>query len=670
MCGIAGFWSPRGREGGLPAILRAMTDAIAHRGPDDEGAYCDESAGLALGHRRLSIVDVSAAGHQPMRSGSGRFELVYNGEIYNFREIRAELQQSGVSFRSGTDTEMILEAVERWGLDAALQRFAGMYAFALWDRERSTLHLCRDRLGEKPLYYGWIGETFAFASELKALRTLPEWRGEIDRDALAVFLRHNYIPAPYSIYRGVKKLLPGAYLSVSEPVPGALPAEKVYWNISDVATRGLASPFDYDDAGLIAACRDLLRATVGEEMVADVPLGAFLSGGVDSSLIVALMQEQSERRVKTFTIGFGVPEYNEADHAKRVARHLGTEHTELYVTPEEARAVIPRLPMLYDEPFADASQIPTFLVAQLARSKVTVSLSGDGGDELFGGYNRYFWGERLWSNMRRVPAPLRRGLSHALRTVSVDGWNGAIAPIQHFIPAKRRLANPGDRLHKLAGILGATTPDDLYRRLVSHWQSPMTVVRRSTELETALERLPPGIDPMVARMMILDQMSYLPDDILVKVDRAAMGVSLETRAPFLDHRVVEFAWRVPLSAKLRDGRGKWLLRQVLDSYVPRSLIERPKMGFGVPIDHWLRHELREWAEDLLEAGRLRHEGFFDAALIRAKWDEHRSGRRNWQYLLWPVLMFQAWLAEERAAAPALRHDTVASSIAVARSLTA
>jgi asparagine synthase (glutamine-hydrolysing) len=648
MCGIAGFWSPARLDEPPDAVLRAMTGTIEHRGPDDAGAWLDEGTGIALGHRRLSILDLSPAGHQPMPSASGRYQLAFNGEIYNFAEVRGELERQGVRFCSRSDTEVILEAVETWGLVPALQRLAGMFAMALWDRREHALHLVRDRIGEKPLYYGWVGGSLVFGSELKALRAFPGWDGAIDRGALALFLRHGYVPAPYSIHQGVSKVVPGRVVTFRSPDRARGHVEVAYWSAADVAEAGTRDPLRLSERELVDTVERRLSATIGEEMVADVPLGAFLSGGIDSSLVVALMQRQSARPVRTFTIGYHQRQYNEAEHAAAIARHLGTDHTELYVTPQDALEVIPRLPTLYDEPFADASQIPTFLVSRLAREHVTVSLSGDGGDEFFGGYNRYFWSTRLWSKLRRLPIPLRRGVASALRAVPPAGWDRIFDTVGTALPAARRMTIPGDRVHKLAGVMPVSSREHMYREFVTIWREPSAIALGAPEPTTALtdrERWP-AIDDFVSRMMYLDSVSYLPDDIMVKVDRAAMGVSLETRAPFLDHRVVELAWRVPMEYKVRDGKGKWILREILYRHVPRALIERPKMGFGVPIDHWLRGELREWADDLLSPARLRDEGYLDAKGIRLKWNEHQSGRRNWQYLLWVALMFQSWLGAQ------------------------
>lgn len=647
MCGIAGWL---GLESATDVIVR-VGDTLVHRGPDDGGSWIDADAGVALLHRRLSIVDLSPAGHQPMASAGGRYVIAFNGEIYNHLELRRDLEASGAgsAWRGHSDTETLLAALGAWGVEEALRRCVGMFAFALWDREARTLTLARDRMGEKPLYYGWQGRTFLFGSELKALRAHPVFRGEVDRNILTLYLRHNYVPAPYSIYRDVFKLPPGAYATLTATdSPGVPPRLTFYWRALDAAARPVRD--DMDDATALSELDAGLRRAIGGQMVADVPLGAFLSGGIDSSTVVALMQAQSSRPVKTFTIGFHEKGYNEAEHAHAVAAHLGCEHTELYVTPEQAMAVIPRLPELYDEPFADSSQIPTFLVAQLARQHVTVSLSGDGGDELFGGYNRYFWAARIWRGLGSTPYALRAGVAGAMTGLSPATWNRLFDVAGFMLPARFRYANSGDKLHKLAEMLAARSPEEVYLYLVSQWKQPADLVPGATEPPTVLtdrQRWAP-LERFESRMMYLDQMSYMPDDILVKVDRAAMGVSLETRVPMLDHRLVEFAWQLPMRMKIRDGQGKWLLRQVLYRYVPKALIERPKMGFGVPIDAWLRGPLREWAEALLSTERLVQEGYFNPEPIREKWQEHLSGRRNWAYYIWTILMFQTWLERQGA----------------------
>lgn len=634
--------------------IRAMVSALRHRGPDGAGVWVNAEAGVALGHSRLAVLDLSDSGHQPMVSGSGRYVIVFNGEIYNHLALRAQLQDGNsqqVNWRGHSDTETLLAGIEAWGLEKTLKNTTGMFALALWDRQERTLYLARDRLGEKPLYYGWQKGDFVFGSELKAIKAHSSFEGEIDRNAITLLLRHSYIPGPYSIYKGVRKLPPGCFLKLSlgdrRLLETRLTEPVAYWSLGDVVKAGIDHPFVGSDYDAVEALDGLLRNSVHQQMVADVPLGAFLSGGVDSSTIVALMQSQSSQRVKTFSIGYSEAGYNEAEYAKAVAQCLGTEHTELYVSPQQALDVIPRLPLLFDEPFSDASQIPTFLVSAMTRQHVTVSLSGDGGDELFGGYNRYFGTQRWWDRIQTIPWWARRLASHGLMSVSPAGWDRIGRAIGGISGTESRRHNLGNNITKLAGVLNVDNDSSLYRHFVSHWLQPGAVVINGNEPPTLVTDPPLELNSIVEQMMVLDTLSYLPDDILVKVDRAAMGVSLETRVPLLDHHVVEFAWRLPLHMKIRNGQGKWILRQVLYKYVPKELIERPKMGFSVPIDSWLRGPLRDWAENLLDESRLRQEGFFNPEPIRQRWKEHLSGRRNWQYHLWDVLMFQAWLQQER-----------------------
>jgi asparagine synthase (glutamine-hydrolysing) len=649
MCGIVGGLNTTLSRTEWKHLLTRMSERLVHRGPDDGGVWVDEKAGIGFGHRRLSILDLSVAGHQPMHSQCGRYVVTYNGEIYNFQELHDELEVLGHKFRGHSDTEVLLAAVSEWGVEKAVGRFNGMFAFGLWDREQQTLYLCRDRIGEKPLYFGWVGASFLFASELKALMTHPDFIRSIDRNSLALYLRHNYIPAPFTIYQGVSKLTPGTILAVREKdLHGRVAIPVSYWSARDVAEEGQADSFAGSAEDAATELEALLLHAVKLRMVADVPLGAFLSGGIDSSTVVALMQAQSDRPVKTFTIGFHEALYDEADHARSVARHLGTEHTELYVTPAEAQAVIPRLPSLYDEPFSDSSQIPTFLVSQLARQSVTVAMSGDGGDELFGGYNRYCWAQDIWRVMGWLPAGVRVSTARMLTFLAPRTWDRILLGRWTSVMGQHL---SGDKLYKLAQVLTTEHPAAVYLNLVSHWRDPQAVVLEGNEPLTTLTDHSrwAKVKDLREQMMFLDTMTYLPDDILVKVDRATMGVSLEGRIPLLDHRVVEFVWRLPVSMKIRGRHGKLLLRHVLKKYVQMQLLERPKMGFGVPIDSWLRGPLREWAEELLDARRLEKEGFFSPQPIREKWVEHLSGKRNWQYHLWDVLMFQAWLNEYRHA---------------------
>ena len=652
MCGIAGFLDTSRRWGnhGLQHTALKMVNTLHHRGPDDVGAWADAGSGIALGHRRLSIVDLSPEGHQPMRSVCGRYVISFNGEIYNFQELRCELEGLEYKFRGHSDTEVMLSCISQWGISHALQRFNGMFAFALWDRQERELHLVRDRVGEKPLYYGWVGKVLVFGSELKALCAYPGSSMEVDRDSLALFLQHNYVPAPHSIYKGIWKVMPGTIVTISGVNTGGSTKATPYWSVQAAVERGMVEPFTGSETEAVAYLDELLRDTVKHRMIADVPLGAFLSGGIDSSTIVALMQAQSERPVQTFTVGFHEAEFNEATHAKAVAQHLGTAHTELYVTPEQTLAVIPKLPTLYDEPFSDSTQVPNFLISELARRDVTVVLSGDGGDELFGGYERYFLGLDIWNKIELMPAMIRKPVARGIRMLSSELWNKLFRIMAPLVPTSFRYRNSGEKIHRLAEMLTAGGSEGMYMLMSGHWNDASSLVVGTSEPSKPVTNSYPWNDHRMhlqERMMFADIMSYLPDDILVKVDRASMGVSLESRVPFLDHRVVEFAWQIPLSMKIRKRTGKWLLRQLLYKYVPPALIDRPKMGFGVPIDAWLRGPLREWAEALLDEKRLRDQGFLTVGPIQQKWSEHLSETSNWQYDLWDVLMFQAWLEHER-----------------------
>jgi len=647
MCGLTGFWQAGNFSASVAfSVAEQMADRIAHRGPDDAGVWVDENSGIALAHRRLSIVDLSPAGHQPMISGSGRYILVFNGEIYNHLDLRAALEKH---WRGHSDTETLLAGFETWGIETTLKKTVGMFAIALWDKQDKVLTLARDRMGEKPLYYGFQNNTFLFASELKSLKAHPDFIGKIDRDVICLYLRHCYIPAPYSIYKGIHKLPPGTYIQL--PITDdlncvSLKTPIAYWRLAKVVEKGLAQPFTGSDNEAVSALDTQLKQSIGLQMTADVPLGAFLSGGIDSSVIVALMQAKSSRPVKTFSIGFTEAGYNEAEYAKAVALHLETEHTELYLSPADCMRIIPGLGSMYDEPFADSSQIPTFLVAQMAREHVTVSLSGDAGDELFCGYNRYVLAEH-WNKITKVPFGIRQATGHLINKIGPAIWDGIFQQAGKVVILP---ANMSQKLGKLATRLEtADRVEDLYYSLVSEIEYPEKAVINAKEppswlAKTGLNMLFPD-----ARlyMMYLDSMTYLPDDILVKVDRAAMAVSLETRVPFLDHNIIELAWSLPLSMKYRDGQTKWLLRQVLYQYVPKQLIERPKAGFGIPLGEWLRGSLKDWAEGLLDETRMQKEGFFNVSFVRRLWQDHLSGRYNRQTLLWNVLMFQAWLEGER-----------------------
>lgn len=645
MCGIAGVLDTRRALSAqeLADLAGRMATTLRHRGPDDEGRWADPAGGIGLGHRRLAVVDLSAHGHQPMHSTDGRWVACYNGEIYNFPALRKRLEAEGSAFQGGSDTEVLLAAIQQWGLGAALDACEGMFALALWDRRERELHLVRDRFGEKPLYHGWVGGLFAFGSELKAFHALPGFVGAVDRASVGAFLRFSYVPAPLTIYRGVEKLLPGHRLTIGPGTrPGATPSSTCYWSASDEIQRLRLDPFPGGDQAVVDEVETTLRRAVGQRMLADVPVGAFLSGGVDSSLIVAFMQQHSRQPVRTFTIGLADQAFDESSEASAVARHLGTDHTPLLVSERDAAGVIPMLADIWDEPFSDISQIPTFLVSRLARTAVTVALSGDGGDELFAGYNRHAWLERLWRRGRRLPQPLRQLLGRSLRSLPPSVVN-ASAGISGHLPMKWQFRIPATKVEKVGRVLGAGDPDDAYLALASHWQEPSRLV-------IGLDGDPgwgvgrgPALPDMTEEILRLDLLGYLPDDILTKVDRAAMATSLETRVPFLDREVFELAWRLPMTARLNGSTTKWALRQVLYRHVPRQLIDRPKMGFDVPIGKWLRGDLRPWAEDLLNEDRLHAQGVLRAGPIREAWQQHLSGRRDLSYELWDVLVLQAWM---------------------------
>jgi asparagine synthase (glutamine-hydrolysing) len=654
MCGLVGILS----QGEIikPLVL-AMTQPIAHRGPDDEGIWIDAEVGVGLGHRRLSIVDLSPSGHQPMASHSGRYVLSYNGEIYNHVALRRAVEEagggpvaSGRPWRGHSDTETLLEAIALWGLKGALERSVGMFALALWDKQERTLHLARDRFGEKPLYYGWVGKDFLFASELKAIRAQPGFTNEVDRKALQLYASRTYIPAPLSIYRRIYKLLPGTILTLT-PEAARTPLDAApslgesrkgvsltpYWSYRDVVEAGLADPL-VNEAEAVDALEQTLAAAIQGQSVADVPVGAFLSGGIDSSTVVALYQKYSSRAVRTFSIGFEEAGFNEAEYAKAVARHFGTEHNERYVTVKETRDVIPLLPAMYDEPFADSSQIPTHLVSKFAREQVTVALSGDGGDELFGGYNRHVMAPAVWGKARRLPAPLRSAMGGPLGKVPPSAWDRLAS-----LGGSRRHPHFGAKVQKaLRTMAGARSLDDVYATFLDEWSGlPSPVLRAGDTSEHGFDMRVRGAGE-AERMMYCDAVSYLPDDILCKVDRASMAASLESRVPFLDHRVAALAARIPLSMKIRAGKGKHILRRLLYREAPASLFERPKAGFGIPVGEWIKGPLRPWAEELLSPQRLREGDWFDASVVRARFEAHMKGEADYTPSLWAVLMFQAW----------------------------
>jgi asparagine synthase (glutamine-hydrolysing) len=646
VCGISGFIDTTGSttEAKLRHLAQAMAGTIRHRGPDDGGVLVDPNVGLAFGFRRLAVLDRSHAGSQPMESANGRWVVIFNGEIYNFVSLRSELEAAGAAFRGTSDTEVLVEGIARWGVRRMLERANGMFAFAAWDRRTRGLVLARDRFGEKPLYYGWQGSTLLFGSELKALRAHPAFRARIDGAALGLYLRHNYVPSPYSIYEGIRKLPPGSLVRADPSKgPGQELVPEAYWSAIQVAAVARSNPLRLHPQDAADALEDALAHSIALRMVADVPVGAFLSGGIDSSTVVALMQRRASVSVQTFTIGFQEDAYNEARVAAAVAAHLGTDHTELYVTPGDAMSVIPRLPEVFDEPFADSSQIPTFLLSELTRRSVTVSLSGDGGDELFGGYSRYLLLERLWRIVSLVPAPLRLAFAGMVRRLPPTAWDELVHTCRWAVPKALAQRPFGDRVHKLADIASVGSVNGLYRQLISHWD-PNSLLGDVAEPNTPVM----GIIGREWRSpremaMAIDTISYLPDDILTKVDRTSMATSLEARIPLLDPRVFELAWRLPASLKVRNGQSKWLLREVLHRHVPPNLVDGPKRGFGVPIGSWLRGPLRAWAEDLLNERLLRADGYLDADAVRERWAEHRAGTRDWKYHLWDVLMFQAWL---------------------------
>ncbi|MGH9291707.1 MAG: asparagine synthase (glutamine-hydrolyzing) [Acidimicrobiales bacterium] len=651
MCGFAGLFDLRQQHdaGALKATAAAMAATLVHRGPDDAGTWADPDAGVALGSRRLAVIDLSAEGHQPMTSESGRYVLAYNGEIYNFASLRHRLEGLGARYSGHSDTEVLLSAIEHWGIDKALSELNGMFAFALWDRREGALTLARDRLGEKPLYFGWAGSVLVFGSELKALLSFPGFRPELDRAALALYFALSRVPAPHTIYEGVFKLRPGTLLVVPAGAPGRGPeAARAYWSAAEVAAEGASHPLRAPVPELVDTLEETLGDAVELRLNADVPVGVFLSGGIDSSTVVALMCSRAGGAVRSFTIGSQDPAYDESRHAAAVARHLGTEHTELLLSAPDTREVIAKLAHIYDEPFADSSQIPTYLVSRLARGQVTVALSGDGGDELFGGYNRHTFGPPILRAMGRVPDPFRRALARILTAPSPSSWDAFFARFGALLPRRARMRIPGIKVQKLARVLAVNGTDALYRMVASTWQEgSLPMLGREPEDPFGLPPVPIELDDEASRMMYLDLVSYLPDDILVKLDRATMAVSLESRVPMLDHRVVELAWRIPAEVKIKGTTGKWILRELLRRHVPSDLVERPKSGFGLPIGAWLRGPLRSWADELLARERLDAEGYLDSAAVHSCWQEHLGGTGDRTDKLWAVLMFEQWLETYR-----------------------
>ncbi len=646
MCGIAGILDPTASTSTdrLGALASSMASSVQHRGPDSSGVWVDADAGVAFGHQRLAVVDLGVGGAQPMLSGGGRWVTVYNGEIYNHPEVRRRLERAGTVFRGSSDTEVLVAAVERWGIDRALDACEGMFAAALWDRQDRELHLLRDRFGEKPLYYGWVGGFFAFGSELKALCALPGFDAELNRRAVTSYLRHNCVPAPDTIWCGVRKLTPGHLVTLRTPAHGVLPEQRCYWSAAEAVARARELQLTGSDSEMVDQLEEALSNAVAARMVADVPVGAFLSGGIDSSTIVALMQRHASGAVRTFTVGFADRSFDESSEAAAVAAYLGTDHTAVHVGDAEAIEVIPHLPDLWDEPFSDVSQIPTYLVSRVARRDVTVSLSGDGGDELFAGYNRHAWLDRVWGRAAVLPAGARRTAGSALGRVP-PGVVEQAARAARILPAGWRVRNPSSKVSKLARVLTASDPEDAYRALTTHWDAATSMVLGNQDrgASDGQRRSPVAGGGITEQMLWSDLVGYLPDDILVKLDRGAMAVSLETRVPFLDRGILDLAWRLPLDAKLRAGQTKWVLRQVLERYVPAALVERPKMGFGLPIGSWLRGVLAPWAEHLLDERRLQGQGLLDPVPIRRAWELHRAGRRDLGYELWDVLVLQSWM---------------------------
>ncbi|MBH10730.1 MAG: asparagine synthase (glutamine-hydrolyzing) [Candidatus Marinimicrobia bacterium] len=649
MCGITGYVGGEWLNGleGAKHQLKLMSETIKHRGPDSSGFWLDQDCGIAFAHRRLSIIDLSDNGKQPMFSSSKRFVILFNGEIYNHLSLRSELEKENCApdWNGHSDTETILAYIENHGFKKTLEKCVGMFAIVLFDREKKHLYMARDRMGEKPLYYGWQKGVFLFGSELKSLQKHISFENKIDRDAIALYLKYNYVPSPFSIFKRISKVPAGTFIKLNIKQKDFRPNEKInpinYWSLENVASKGIMNPIKENNLA-IKNLKKLLKVSIKDQMIADVPIGAFLSGGIDSSLIAAIMQELSNKSIKTFTIGFHEKGFNEAEYAKAIANHLKTDHTELYVEPNDAMNIIPKLPHLYDEPFSDSSQIPTFLISEMTRKYVTVSLSGDGGDEVFGGYNRYLWNNNFHERTKKIPYYLKNNFAALIKKISPMTWDRIMASFNFMTPSTLEAVRKGEKIHKLAEVLTAKDYSEIYNRLISQWQKPSKLIKSDLDINNIQNNALFLDNDFRFMMMFNDSTQYLPDDILVKLDRAAMSVSLETRIPYLDHRIIEYSWRLPLSMKIKGGKGKWVLRKILNEYIPKNLIDRPKMGFGVPIDYWLRGPLRDWAEDLLDETKIKNEGFFNVSPIAKKWKEHKQETNNWQHHLWNILMFQSW----------------------------
>ena len=648
MCGITGFISPHLSKDSFQKNIEFMTNKLEHRGPDDEGIWFDSNSGIALGHSRLSIIDLSIAGHQPMISECRRYYIVFNGEIYNHNSLRKELPES-IKWQGHSDTETLLNAISKWGLKRTLRKIVGMFAFALWDRSKKKLTLVRDRLGEKPLYFGFKGKTMLFGSELKSIEAFPGTPLDVSRDSLEIYLRYGFVPAPYSIYKGIYKLSPGNFIefSIDNVKARTIPESSKYWSFASIVKKQQSKQFSGSEIDATNQLENLLKKSISGQLLGDVPLGAFLSSGIDSSTIVSLMQHQSSNPINTFTIGFKEFGYDESKSAKKISSYLGTKHCELFLTPNDALNIIPSLPRIYDEPFSDVSQIPTFLISQFASNNVKVCLSGDGGDELFCGYSRHIVAPRIWAILKNIPLKLRKIIANFIQKIPPSTWDNFYYTCEIFLPRYLRINFPGAKINKISDLIRYDTLYEIYLSLISSWSSPQEIIlNKNPNKEFEDSKFSNfKLKDMHHQIMFMDTLNYLPNDILVKIDRAAMASSLETRLPFLDHRVIEFAWRIPLHMKLKNNRSKWLLRQVLQNYLPENLIEGPKKGFSVPIAEWLRGPLKNWVNDLLDEKLISSQNYFSAKPIKIKWEEHLSGKQDWSKQLWTILMFQSWLQE-------------------------